>query len=604
MTTVDSSVSCTFSDALYVTADDDKSSKEDASSEYFTANTHQSTSIDDSGLSCTPPYGCLLSSGTIDTDLLEETLEGEMLSDFLSPARDEREEIINDEKERKSSANSNSFIIVSTSHMRHKSSSSSFNETRSGRSSRCSESISSQFNVDPNDDFFVEQPSMEYEDAFVPCAQSSPTKAEQKEREKIFIRELSFDELQDVKGVDLMAPVFLAVTNDADDNVYDLQRKCKSIEDLCSVINQEMNDLEDSRKRSKSAFNIPRRRIHKLSPLFMADEENSKTELDFDTSLDGAKDRLASLNTSLKSHLSYEDVSRLPSSPGNQSCNASTDYEMPNDEDCLPSPSAFSFSKVDNINESELKHEDFKFNTNVPDLIRSPERVQGSNCGFWEYPYGSPTSPPPSINTKSPVNEIRSPGLNTSPQSSQPSSSTSDRFVVVNVAGQQRIVDMKLIEDYLKILTHGGHHTVAGERRVIVVFNAYYLPKRNIPKYNIVMEQLFYYCVHAVDLMVMDSYEIVFFNSAMNGTNIPSRQLIKQCYDMIQYRLKKNLQNIYFVHPSLLLKTVLKFTHFFVSAKFARKMHYVKNLKALKSYLPLEYIFVSSEIKQLERKFT
>ena len=44
------------------------------------------------------------------------------------------------------------------------------------------------------------------------------------------------------------------------------------------------------------------------------------------------------------------------------------------------------------------------------------------------------------------------------------------------------------------------------------------------------------YCVHAVDLMVPEAYEIVFFNSAMNGTNIPTRQLIKQCYDTIQYR--------------------------------------------------------------------
>ena len=44
------------------------------------------------------------------------------------------------------------------------------------------------------------------------------------------------------------------------------------------------------------------------------------------------------------------------------------------------------------------------------------------------------------------------------------------------------------------------------------------------------------YCVHAVDLMVMDSYEVVFFNSAMDGANIPSRQWIKKCYDMVQYR--------------------------------------------------------------------
>ena len=59
-----------------------------------------------------------------------------------------------------------------------------------------------------------------------------------------------------------------------------------------------------------------------------------------------------------------------------------------------------------------------------------------------------------------------SPGrLNTSPGSqlsstTAPSSSsskgTADRFVVVNVAGQQMIVDMKLIEKYLQILTHGG----------------------------------------------------------------------------------------------------------------------------------------------------
>ena len=38
------------------------------------------------------------------------------------------------------------------------------------------------------------------------------------------------------KGVDLMAPVFLAVTNEvgASDSLFGMQRKCKSIEDLCS----------------------------------------------------------------------------------------------------------------------------------------------------------------------------------------------------------------------------------------------------------------------------------------------------------------------------------------------------------------------------------
>ena len=230
--------SCTFSDALYVTARDGEITSEEKSgtaSEYFSAPTH----MDDSGMSCSPPSGCFLSSSDIDTSLLEETLEEAALEEKAH-------------KEEKSSdtlshnATSNSFIIVSSSRNRSSGGSSSSRppaSSRSARSSRCSGSSSiSTFMLDgsvvSNDDFF-DQPSMEYDDAFAPCAQSSPTKSEHQKREKIILRELSFDELQDVKGIDLMAPVFLAVTNDADDsNVYDLKRKCKSIEDLCSTINQ------------------------------------------------------------------------------------------------------------------------------------------------------------------------------------------------------------------------------------------------------------------------------------------------------------------------------------------------------------------------------
>ena len=66
------------------------------------------------------------------------------------------------------------------------------------------------------------------------------------------------------------------------------------------------------------------------------------TEAELTTSLDEAKSRLASLSTSLKSHLSYEDV-RLPSSPGSYGTyDTSNDFEMPDSEEYLPSPGAFS----------------------------------------------------------------------------------------------------------------------------------------------------------------------------------------------------------------------------------------------------------------------
>ena len=44
-----------------------------------------------------------------------------------------------------------------------------------------------------------------------------------------------------------------------------------------------------------------------------------------------------------------------------------------------------------------------------------------------------------------------------------------DRFIVVNVAGQQRVVDMSLIEPYLKIISHGGIHTESLRRSFYLV---------------------------------------------------------------------------------------------------------------------------------------
>ena len=285
--------SCTFSDALYVTADEGDvdhgttavcgGSEIDTSSEYFSAQTHPHSSTDDSGLSCTPPavtsmHGgyYLAESSSVDMELLEMTLEdSEMLTDAEEAERQEsvyssgnqasdgQESVYSSEnqasdgqdeknrsnnyktggqdksiynnnttqvtsKRKSSTASNSSFVIVATSHQRrHLSpSSSSFlnngdesqqqssnnndydlssrrNDDSSSSSSFYHRSRGTTDRADKYDSFFFEQPSMEYEDTyFAPCAQSSPSKdkQQQQKREKIYIRELSFDELQDVTG--------------------------------------------------------------------------------------------------------------------------------------------------------------------------------------------------------------------------------------------------------------------------------------------------------------------------------------------------------------------------------------------------------------------
>ena len=46
-------------------------------------------------------------------------------------------------------------------------------------------------------------------------------------------------------------------------------------------------------------------------------------------------------------------------------------------------------------------------------------------------------------------------GCNTCPDSPAQSGGLHDR-IVVNINGEQRIIDMQLIEPYLKVLSHGG----------------------------------------------------------------------------------------------------------------------------------------------------
>ena len=59
-------------------------------------------------------------------------------------------------------------------------------------------------------------------------------------KQKIVLRELSFDEHADVAGTELLAPVFLAIAeeNDDDTEIQGMRKKALSIENLCGVIDE------------------------------------------------------------------------------------------------------------------------------------------------------------------------------------------------------------------------------------------------------------------------------------------------------------------------------------------------------------------------------
>uniref|UniRef100_A0A8C6Q3E6 CRAL-TRIO domain-containing protein n=1 Tax=Nothobranchius furzeri TaxID=105023 RepID=A0A8C6Q3E6_NOTFU len=159
----------------------------------------------------------------------------------------------------------------------------------------------------------------------------------------------------------------------------------------------------------------------------------------------------------------------------------------------------------------------------------------------------------------------------------------------VVIGEQEHRIDMKCIEPYRKVISHGGYYA---ERNAIIVFAACFLPDSDCENYNYVMENLFLYVISTLELMVAEDYMIVYLNGATPRRRMPGFTWMKRCYQMIDRRLKKNLKMFFIVHPSWFVRTLLGITRPFISSKFSSKIKYVNSLRELGELIPMEYVHI------------
>ncbi|KAI3372812.1 hypothetical protein L3Q82_023275, partial [Scortum barcoo] len=163
----------------------------------------------------------------------------------------------------------------------------------------------------------------------------------------------------------------------------------------------------------------------------------------------------------------------------------------------------------------------------------------------------------------------------------------------VVIGEQEHRIDMKCIEPYKRVISHGGYYA---EQNAIIVFAACFLPDSNCDNYNYVMENLFLYVISTLELMVAEDYMIVYLNGATPRRRMPGFTWMKKCYQMIDRRLKKNLKMFIIVHPSWFIRTLLGITRPFISSKFSSKIKYVSSLQELGGIIPMEYVHIPPSI--------
>ncbi|XP_055606286.1 caytaxin [Uranotaenia lowii] len=167
--------------------------------------------------------------------------------------------------------------------------------------------------------------------------------------------------------------------------------------------------------------------------------------------------------------------------------------------------------------------------------------------------------------------------------------------------GKTHEIDMKVIEPYKCVLSHGGY-LQSGGHNAIVVFSACHLPDRSRADYHYVMNNLFLYVVKTLEQLVTEDYVLVYLHGGSNRNNVPPFPWLKKCYQLLDRRLRKSLKTMYMVHPTFWLKSVVWMARPFLSSKFWRKLIYVKTLEELYNLVPVERAAVPDKVKNYDSR--
>ena len=168
------------------------------------------------------------------------------------------------------------------------------------------------------------------------------------------------------------------------------------------------------------------------------------------------------------------------------------------------------------------------------------------------------------------------------------SSSIPSHNQTVYIDDQKFYLNLQAISPYQQVISHGGYY--GDGLNVIIIFSACFLPDKNIPNYDELMKNLFLYFVFTLDQLTADRYSIIFLNGGCHSKNLPVFHWLKKCYQLVNRRLHKSLENLLIVHPSWYMWLLVKCFQPFISSKFKGKLQLVPTLYKLADILPVNSI--------------
>ena len=106
------------------------------------------------------------------------------------------------------------------------------------------------------------------------------------------------------------------------------------------------------------------------------------------------------------------------------------------------------------------------------------------------------------------------------------------------------------------------------------------------------------YLKRTLDRLVESDYSILYFHYGLKSDNKPSLSFLRKIYSTFDRKYKKNLKNLYIVHPTSFVRTILGLMSPLLSSKFGRKIAFVSEICELKPFFHVEQLDVPQKVRE------
>jgi len=161
----------------------------------------------------------------------------------------------------------------------------------------------------------------------------------------------------------------------------------------------------------------------------------------------------------------------------------------------------------------------------------------------------------------------------------------------------ERLLHRAQIEDLTDVSGIGCLYQSGVDRlgRPVVVFCGKWFPAHNID-----LEKALLYLIKLLDPIVKGDYVIAYFHTLTSTNNYPSLQWLREVYNILPYKYKKNLKAFYIVHPTFWTKMMTWWFTTFMAPAIKAKVHSLPGVEHLYSAISKDQLEIPAYITEYD----